>query len=347
MRYVWPFEKANFSVISFENYLSHLIIPACPGNSEIRVYCIRSIVQNFLSANNLSFRTFSDLSGIKYSDVLNWFSYSSNDVGTPLSKLVAINSTFSICNDLFDKITYFGNTNSKKYFLPKTITPQLAYLLGYLMGDGHLSNSSDLIRNGSLYNAEIRITTGNNDHLIFLREIFFNLFHHRPPLFSEGNFYRLVCRSKVIHLFLSRVCGIPVGNKKELTHIPEIVNSDPLLQRFFVSGFFDADGSICFHKGKLHSIRLKQHNRLILEQCQKVFESAGITRSKIYVDNGCRNGVITYASVLVISNKSDIIRFINSFFSLKVYDKGVRLALAGVRPDHIAIIPDGKETLSD
>jgi intein/homing endonuclease len=328
-----------------KDYLTKLIIPKTKGNDEIRVYQIRDYVRRRIKG---SLSIFSGKTGTKYKNVLNWFGNSSLDVGVPISELIRISDILDINRkDLFRRIKWLGGTNTKKYFLPKQLTPKLAYLLGYIMGDGHLANPADIILNGSRYNAEIRITTCEKHHLEFLQNIFGELFGYRPPLFKENNFYRLVGRSKVIHRFFDKVCGVPTGNKRDKTLIPKIMLKNKILCGYFLSGFFDADGCAIVSKGRIASIRIKQHNRRILEQCVDVLKKAGIRRVGIYEDNGIRNGIVTTGYVLAIQNREGIERFMKMFFSIKIRDKVVGLMNEDMIPKHIAIIPDGIKRFND
>jgi hypothetical protein len=310
------------SKTALPDYLDKLIITRKKGNDAIRVYGIRNFLRSKL--NGISLIKLSKITKINYKNIQNWLCNSKRDVGIPLTELVAISNSLGIPREiLFREIEYFGGTNTKRYKLPKQITSKPAYLLGYIMGDGHLANPSDIISNGSMYNAEIRITTNERHHLEYLQRIFIELFGYKPPLFKEKEFYRLVGRSKVIHRFLDKVCGIPTGNKKEKTHIPKILHGNKTLERYFLSGFFDADGTVSLVNNRIRWIRIKQYNKRILEQSADILHAADIKNVGIYNSNGLRNGRITRGYVLAIQNQRDIKQFTDIFFSLKLIDKGV------------------------
>lgn len=327
-------------IVSLGNYLGKLFIKRCRGNDEIRVYGIRNFLRSKLDGKSLI--ELSRFCDIKYKNIRNWIGNTKTDVGIPLTQLMKIAIFMEVpSNVVFENVCLFGGTNTKKYSLPKYITPKLAYLMGYIMGDGHLATPSDTISNGSEYNAEIRITTNEKYHLEYLQQIFLDLFSYKPPLFKEKTFYRLIGRSKVIHRFLAKVCGIPTGNKKEKTLVPSVLNKNHTLEKYFLSGFFDADGSVAVSKNKVRGIRIKQHNERILKQCYKILKEDGIKSLGIYRDNGLRNGKITKAYVLAIQNQPDIQHFIRNFFSLKILDRGAKLMQEFDVPRHVAIIPDG------
>ena len=328
------------TMIPLADYLDKLMITREKGNDAIRAYRIRNFLRTKL--NGISLIKLSKITKINYKNIQNWLCNSKRDVGIPIEELVEISTILGVSREmLFNETKYFGGTNTKKYKLPRCITPKFAYLLGYIMGDGHLANPSDKISNGSMYNAEIRITTNERHHLEYLQKIFVELFGYKPPLFKEKEFYRLIGRSKVVHRFLDKICGIPTGNKKEKTVIPKIISGNKVLERYFLSGFFDSDGSVVFANGKIRGLRIKQHNKKILEQCYEVLKVTGIESVGIYTDNGLRNNKITYGYVLAIQNQRDIKKFIDNFYSIKIQEK---VQLMDEKPKHIAIIPDGNKS---
>ncbi|MFH0736940.1 MAG: LAGLIDADG family homing endonuclease [Candidatus Micrarchaeota archaeon] len=303
----------------FQFYLDKLVINRSPGNDSIRAYGIRGMLREHIGG---SLKDLARVSGSKYRNILNWLGDMEGDVGIPVGELLRLAKILGIeQRHLQEKNLVFGNMNSKKCVLPRRMNGELAYLLGYIMGDGHLSNPKDFISNGSKYNAEIRITTADESHLKYLQCIFSRHFAYVPPLYREGNFYRLVGRSKTIHRFLSIICGIPTGNKKDKTCIPFSITSSEM-HRFFLAGFFDSDGSVVCKNGRIISLRLKQHNRTILEDCQCILKNAGIINPGLYADFGIRKGTKTEAYVIAIQNKRDIERFIKIFPSLKIQERG-------------------------
>lgn len=325
---------------SLDYYLDKLVLQRTKGNDEIRIYNIRKPLRKKLKMWTL--KDISDICDIKYKNIQNWLGESERDIGIPISQAIKITKIMRIRREeLFEESNIFGGTNTKKYKLPKKITPLLAYLLGYIMGDGHLADPSMLIANGSRYNAEIRITSKEKSYLLFLRNIFNETFGYDPPLFKEKNYFRLIGRSKVIHRFFYKICGVPVGNKKKKTCVLKIVKSNAKLKRFFLSGFFDSDGTVSVAKNKIIGLRIKQYNRGILVECKKILVKEGLRSIGIYKDYGKRNGKITRAHVLAIQNKHDIGVFINKFFSFKIQDAEARMMKKSEIPKHIAIIPDG------
>jgi hypothetical protein len=121
-----------------ENYLDKLVIRKTRGNDPIRAYGLGRCLRHKRGSKSL--KEVSRISGIKYKNICNWLGDSERDIGIPIKDLKAISKVLKInSRTLFALTNYFGCTNSRKSRLPRHVTPKLAYLLGYIMGDGHLA----------------------------------------------------------------------------------------------------------------------------------------------------------------------------------------------------------------
>lgn len=305
----------DYPKLKIDNYLSLLMSEneGEGGNDFVRLYGIRNYLRSIIN-EKYSRKDLSKLLNVRVKSINNWIGNSQRDVGIPIKYAIKIAKISGRNKDeLFEHVDYFGCMNSKKYRLPKFISPKLSYLLGSMIGDGHLANPEDFISNGSRYNAEIKITDGSRNQLVFLRDIFKDIFDYSPPMFTEGNYYRLIGRSKPIHMFLSKVCGVPTGMKKSKTCVPKIIDGHQEFERWFLSGLFDSDGCC---KGR--KISIKQHNRELLERCTDILKNNDVNASGIYADRGIRNGVPTLNHVLVVGKRKEINRFISVFYSNKI-----------------------------
>lgn len=172
----------------------------------------------------------------------------------------------------FDNSNYFGTMNGKLVTLPKVMDYRLAYLLGVMFGDGHLADPNKSYDELTSYNSEIRITDQHKETFNFLQKLFKDLFNYTPKIYSEYSkierkFYRFVIKSKPLHRFFMVVCGMPVGDKRGKLKIPDIIGNASLeLQKWFISGFFDADGCITFNKCGQPNLVITQYGDRILKQ---------------------------------------------------------------------------------
>ena len=302
--------------LELSGILEGLVHPKSQGDDCIRIYGVRGWIRNRIG--NTSNKQISKELGVSYKNITNWLGNGSREIGIPVEFFIKLCHTYHLNFDEIFHSTRFGCTNSKKYSLPGSLGPDIAYLLGYLMGDGHLANPADTISNGSNYNAEIRITTNLVEDLQLLQKIFGSNFSYTPTIYQEHSFYRLVARAKVLHIFFSKILNFPVGNKKKATRVPQIILSCPELERWFLMGFFDADGSICKLSQKYWNIRIKQFNPKMIQECIRIIKERGINVSGPYIDKGKRNGTETTSYVLAIQKRSEIEKFIKEFPSLKI-----------------------------
>lgn len=250
------------------------------GSDNIRLYGIGSIIKD-IYGNLMTFKVQKEI----FKDTRprqTYFNWTHNVSG------IAIQDLYHLCsywkktckkteeefNNLWDNIYlsahYFGCTNGKQIRLPKKLDNKLAYLLGVIMGDGHLAFPDKSYDKRTTYNSELKITDGHKQTFIKLSIIFQDLFDYTPKIYSEVSkinkrFYRFVIKSKPLHRFLMAVCRIPTGNKFSKMDIPDIIKNSSLeIQKSFIIGFFDADGHLRLQRGKYPLAVLSQKNKNIL-----------------------------------------------------------------------------------
>ena len=128
--------------------------------------------------------------------------------------------------------------DSARAELPKFLDPTQAYLIG-AMRDGTLSTS------GSKY--EISYAQKDTRWLKFIERLLMEIFKPTTKLQIINYKFcspRLFTSNKGILKFFNLVYKIPIGNKKEWT-TPKIILRAPFeIQKYYVAGFFDADGII-------------------------------------------------------------------------------------------------------
>ncbi len=212
----------------------------------------------------------------------------------------------------------FGSMNGKTVRLPKKMDWKLAYLLGIILGDGHLADPEKSYDKLTSYNSEVKITDQNKETFLVLTKIFQDLFDYTPKIYSELSkvkkpFYRFVIKIKPIHRFLMSICEMPVGNKKGKVRTPEIIKNAPLnIQKWFVAGFFDSDGCITLSKDRWPYISITQYDSQILIEIQEICKKLGIVWNGPYVYkykyNNCnikirsREGVQNFLNIIPILN---------------------------------------------
>lgn len=135
---------------------------------------------------------------------------------------------------------YFFRVKRSKYliFIPKKVTPEIAYLSGAIAGDGcfHKTESKDR----RYPRVRIAITGGDIDYLKALDKIFQDSFGVGGIIYKDKrkkSCYNLHINHRVIWLYFKRVLRL---DKEVLSVPPKTANKE--LFRHFLAGFFDTDG---------------------------------------------------------------------------------------------------------
>jgi len=135
-------------------------------------------------------------------------------------------------------------------FLPKMLTPRLAYFLGVLFGDGSLSSGD------KRYAIKVDDETEFLPH--FIKKLSAEMFGVSGTVVKDRNGHSWSCNSKVLHIFLNEIFQMPVGKKKGLLAMPKSIKGAPLgIQKWFIVGLMDSDGSVAGSKNPNASPRLE------------------------------------------------------------------------------------------
>ena len=147
------------------------------------------------------------------------------------------------------EIEYFYVPRSpKRVRLPRSVTTSLAYLVGYHLGDGYLEDIDKTIRRKGRPDYEIGYSDKSREMLrLVLMPIFQRLFGVSLLVSKKKgeNMYVARLYSKIVYIFLQAVLGLPNG-KKPSGGIPSHVQHDEKLLKYFLRGFFDAEGYAYF-----------------------------------------------------------------------------------------------------
>ncbi len=226
------------------------------------------------------------------------------------------------------KIEIFGRTNSyilcrsreanKKcqiVKIPLQITPQMSFLAGIIVGDGHLNKSR---KRGP----KIEIEMANEKIMIYLKKLFFQVFNIKVIMREiidkqkrRKNRWKIQVCNKPICMLFNKVFQIPFGKKAKKVVIPNCVKKDINLLRMFCSGLFLADSG---RKGK--RIAFTTTSRKLfndVKNCLRVFGISFFSRKWKHP-----KGTIVFD--IIISKKSAIAKFFNTFPELKIKFAGVR-----------------------
>ncbi len=178
------------------------------------------------------------------------FDRNGNPYLKPLKELKVGDYVYLLIPDKYSTDYVELNTRIKsrsKAKLPNVLDEKLAYLLGILYADGHISYKYGYNRNGrkTVKCARIEIYLNNeNEHDIKekVRSISQEIFGVKVREYAYGNRTTLVIPSTKVVRFLEKN-GL-IKKESDRIYVPEhIFRSKPEVVSAFISGFFDGDGS--------------------------------------------------------------------------------------------------------
>jgi len=135
--------------------------------------------------------------------------------------------------------------------LPHQLNEDLAYLLGFHLGDGHMRQykrgpnwiESTIFYDGHSINEYLHY----EDNICPLIKRLFN-YKCKIDIRKNSNNLRIIIGSRAIVNFMHSQCGLPLGSKED-SGVPIIIkNSDVKIKRAFLRGFADTDFSLTFKK---------------------------------------------------------------------------------------------------
>lgn len=183
----------------------------------------------------------------------------------------------------FLQITFVSNCQflikGKVIKLPRKLSKNLAYYIGYLQGDGYLESDKKTIGFVDEYIGQI------NKINKITREIFGinGKIKKQKSVIAKKYCYQLGINSYIINSFFHDYFGIIRGVKVKL-RIPIILFSDEKLLKSYISGLFDADGTFPRHpkKDKQVFLEITMKDKEFMKEIKYLLSYFGITTLKLY-----------------------------------------------------------------
>jgi len=143
---------------------------------------------------------------------------------------------------IMDRVGYISSCTKEITKVPGTLTPDILYLAGLLLSDGHLQGTKRKNQNHFYY--AVYLYSGDKSllekHITPIIESEFDLSNIR--LVYRHQAWTLSKKNKVLFRFFNRILGIPHGKKSIKAKIPKIVwDMDPEKAIPFLAGLIDGD----------------------------------------------------------------------------------------------------------
>jgi len=190
------------------------------------------------------------------------------------------------------------------------ITPELAELVGALIGDGFIYNNFNKYRIGFTGNQ-----INDKDYYKFLQNLILKVWNKEAKIKERWRGLRIVINSKEAVSFLINELKLPFGEGKcEKVSIPNIILNDWNLAKYTIRGIVDTDGSVFVAKkpgiDKYPSIEITTVSSKLALQLKNVLEKQGFRVAKIWAYQPKRkNRRIAYK--VPLNGKKNIIKWIN------------------------------------
>ncbi len=152
--------------------------------------------------------------------------------------------------------------NVKRYPLPSQLTPDLAYIMGLLIGDGTMT-----------YKNAINLSTGDAFIAQTFAEIIQRLFNY--PVQTKTNGKDFIITSQQIRVFFAEL-GLGYHRAHEKTVPLSILRAPKEIVRAFLQGLFDADG---FVENRYGNVRFSTSSPRMAREVQLLLLNFGLIAS--------------------------------------------------------------------
>jgi hypothetical protein len=163
--------------------------------------------------------------------------------------------------------------------LPRELTNDLAYYIGYLQGDGYLESDKKSFGFADEYMGQIEKMKLITADLFGIESKIYELFSR----LATKPCYHLVVNSFIATSFISVVFKINKGIKIDL-RIPQIMFENKEILKYYISGLYDADGTLPKHPDKVVQffLDITMKDKVFMQEIKVVLKEFGIETLQLY-----------------------------------------------------------------
>jgi len=172
-------------------------------------------------------------------------------------------------------------------------SPELAYFIGVLQGDGSISIRND--ERGFAQSAKLSIAVGHNDlnYAKFLKRLAKKLFKCTVSLYNDQSAHR-------VEIFRRDIIRALDPYKRSMT-LPKEVAKSTALARAYLRGLFDTDGC-CTIRGFSGAVDFSNSDTVLIKDVEEILEKFGIKFNTRSLFKGDYNPTFR----VTITNKTNI-----------------------------------------
>lgn len=263
---------------------------------EIYIHGLNNIIKQIFKENGGPIK-FSKNINKKYSITKEWIS------GRKPLSIKDLKKILSICNNKSKKIFEKQINKQEKWIscryswrkvrFPNKLKPELAYIVGIILGDGSLAGNSS----NKTGNWNISGFFDNKEHQKYFDQLINKELGFYPKNFSPIENYEIsyFC-SKAAHYFLRTFFDIPNSFKSGIIKTPKIIKDAPMnIQKAFIQGLFDSDGTFTCNE-----IRYSTTSKTMIDQVKSFLDNQEI---KSYIGKWQKKGGYQLLYTIYIKSK--------------------------------------------
>lgn len=261
---------SEMNAVPLSNYLPLL-------DERIKVQGFHEVLKEQHKKSGLTIRAAAKMVGVHEVTYRNYLAGVSRPDFKTLKKMGAVYGA-DFLQVAFDK-NYQFVIKKKVVKLPRELTPDLAYYIGYLQGDGYLSITGKYFGFCDEYEEQMKKI---NDLTVTLFGIN-GLIWKQLTYISTKPCFQCTINSTAVNSFLNAVFEINKGTKKDL-RIPKVLLANKHLMASYVSGLYDADGTLPKNpmKAKCLFLDITMKDKEFIEEIKGVLDQFGISSLKLY-----------------------------------------------------------------
>ena len=239
-------------------------------NPEISKELFDSLQQRFGTFRNLSNEVSIDESNLR-----KWRRNGKVPISA-VKRLLKHPETMGIMPKLTANIKYLSVQSSPhRVFIPN-LTPELAYVVGYVSGDGHLKPPKggkwEIIAESW---TDKKILESVN---LIIKKCFGIVGSLNKNVNRKG--WRLFINSRIVHIFLNELFEIPVGKKSDKVNVPRVIrNASDAIRKSYLRGWFDAEGFVTRSHGR-KQIEFFVNNKRVSKWVSNQLSGFGVKNNK-------------------------------------------------------------------